>query len=686
MVSTIVSDPMASESPPKPNQAITVPKKQSIIDRLLKRPTLILITPYVLGLIWTALHPLVSIVTGELKCRGIYIDENGLDVHRHRVETYPIGRWNGEDRILAQDNLQTIALGMCDALKIWQVTGASIKCLRHSSTNQIEFDVVKISPSIGPVVQSPEAIVLVVNDANATGDWYADSDLNASIMHLIKRLGSKEDCPWLAKTVFVVSAVSQVSNSATINSSELDELVQSFLSSYSGKSINDAKTLVTPLPPHFTYPLIRSVLVLSNIPTFLSSSSSTEVRILPHGKRGTLPNLDLVFATVLSFQSRDKTGYQSNSMFHGDSDFRVHPFPEVETGAVNIMHHLWDILSGDFIEKGVGMKEGTIKKAFIQYAKDMGGLLGFMGASMLGQAGPHYPALERGIDSLTIELRIPPKPVKNVASSTTLIHAHMADTARVVEHLLRAISNLHERLHHSVAQYTLPSMTKFVSHGEYIFPAILTTLPMVIRATMLALRDIRRFRFVFVGMVVGAVSLMTGFIYIWSYYQDKENKPKTGNSVNWNDLSVYFASHAIVITISRRTSRAELSKWLEHSPADGTTITMDEHHKSLRFIACLCAIYLHAPLLLANYSLGLPSSAFWCPLLAIFMFLPSDRLKHRIWMRLILSFAMLALLIVTCPPIFVVPKIFGMNTTYINTVYTPLHLLLSVLCFGLITL
>lgn len=605
------------------------------------------------------------------------------------MESYPIGRWNGDDRSPRQDDSQTMALGMCDALKIWQVTGASIECLRHSPTNQIQFDVVKISPSIGPVVQSPEAIVLIVNDANATGDWYADSDLNASIMHLIKRLGSKKDCPWLAKTVFVVSAVGQVRNSSSddaINSSELDELVQSFLSSYSGKSMHDAKTLVAPLPPHFIYPLIRSVLVLSNIPTSQSSSSSTEVRILPHGKRGALPNLDLVFATVLSFQSRDKTGYQSSSMFYGDSDFRVHPFPEVETGAVNVMQHLWDTISGDVLEKALGMKEGAMRRAFIQYAKDMGGLLGFMGASMLGRAGPHYPALERGIDSLTIELRIPPKPVKNVASSTTLIHTHMADTARVTEHLLRAISNLHERLHHSIAQYTLPSMTKFVSHGEYIFPAILTTLPMVIRAIMLSLRDIRRFRFAFVGVALGAVSLMTGFIYMWPHYQNKENRPENDTSLNWNELIVYFAAHAIVITISRQTSQAEMSKWLKHSPADGTNITMDEQHKSLRFIACLCAIYLHAPLLLANYSLGLPSSAFWCPLLAIFMFLPSDRLKHRIEMRLVVSLVMLLLLVVTCPPFFIVPRIFGANTTYINTVYTPLHLLLSVLCFGSITL
>ena len=62
-------------------------------EKLLKRIIPLLLTvPYFLGIIWTLLHPILSVVTGELKCRGKYIDENGLDVHRHRVESYPLQR------------------------------------------------------------------------------------------------------------------------------------------------------------------------------------------------------------------------------------------------------------------------------------------------------------------------------------------------------------------------------------------------------------------------------------------------------------------------------------------------------------------------------------------------------------------------------------------------------------------
>lgn len=650
-----------------PEAPIITPQKQPLIERLLKRPTLLLITPYIIGILWTALHPLVSIVTGELKCRGIYIDENGLDVHRHRVESYPVGRWKADDRRLkAGEDLPD--MGMCDALKSWGVVRASITCLRHKPSDQIEFDVVKISPSIGPVVQSPEAIVLVVNDV-INGDWYGESDLNASILHLIQRLGNKKDCPWLAKTVFVVSPVTSDSG-YTVN---LHELVEAFLSSYSGQMHAHPAATITPLPPHLTYPMMRSVLVLSNIPATDGSDQQSEIRILPHGKKGALPNLDLVFATVLSFQSRDKSGYKARSIFHGESNFRVHPFPEIETAFVKGMERFWNVISGDKIQTVLGIKNNKMNNAVMLYAKDMGGLLGFMGASMLDKAAPHYPALERGIDALTIELRIPSKPTQGVATSTPLIHTHHADTIRVTEHLLRSISNLHERLHHSVAQYTMPSMTKFVSHGEYIFPAILVSLPMAGRAAMLALRDIQRFRFRFVGLVTFMIMLATIFIGVWS--RDHKLEQQTG--IDWSGLCVYLLVHLAIVLTTRQTLRKEASKWFKHSPEDDQMDVLDEHHKSLRFIACLFGVYLHAPLLLANYSLGLPSAVFWSPWLAVFMFLPSSRAKQNVGLRLIVYVAKVIALLLFCPQFFLVP-LFG-YTGYVMTIYTPLHFMMSAL-------
>ncbi len=48
---------------------------------------LIIIIPYIVGLLWVLSHPLVSVITGELKCRGIYIDEHQLDPNAYDTIT-----------------------------------------------------------------------------------------------------------------------------------------------------------------------------------------------------------------------------------------------------------------------------------------------------------------------------------------------------------------------------------------------------------------------------------------------------------------------------------------------------------------------------------------------------------------------------------------------------------------------
>merc|ERR1712091_434335 len=47
-----------------------------------------LLAPYLAGLAWFLLHPLASVVTGELKCRGAFIDENSLEPGMLRARPY----------------------------------------------------------------------------------------------------------------------------------------------------------------------------------------------------------------------------------------------------------------------------------------------------------------------------------------------------------------------------------------------------------------------------------------------------------------------------------------------------------------------------------------------------------------------------------------------------------------------
>ncbi len=293
---------------------------------------------------------------------------------------------------------------------------------------------------------------------------------------------------------------------------------------------------------------------------------------------------------------------------------------------------------------------------------------------------PHASALNHGIDSLTIQVHIPKNKENTSTSSSSSIHPHYADLTRCLEHLLRSISNLHERLHHSVSQYLLPSPNKFVSHGEYIYPGVLIALPMVIRAVILALRDVKRFQVMFVGNVLIGVTLTSLGICISQQLQLRFGS-WSHERIIMN--AVYFLSYALMFfamvmtTRHRRQKCASNRKVAPNDDDDGHS----ECRKSLRFITCLLGIYLHAPLLLANYSLGLPSAVFWSPLLGTLVLSPSAHaflLKNRV-VSLLLKMVGGMILVATSPPILLVPRIFPSYTTYVLGVYTPLHILLAVL-------
>lgn len=261
-------------------------------------------------------------------------------------------------------------------------------------------------------------------------------------------------------------------------------------------------------------------------------------------------------------------------------------------------------------------------------------------------------------------------------SSSPSIHPHYADLVRCVEHLLRSMSNLHERLHHSVMQYTMPSPSTFVSHGEYVYPAILVSLPMVVRAAVLALRDLRRFQFARAGAVLACVCAGTSGVALTTALVGGAGNDGSGMLIR----AAYLASYLLVILVARRRD-GETPAASEGGKQSTSRLRFDEveRRKSLRFVACLSGIYLHAPLLLANYSLGFPSAAFWSPFLATLV-LPSSvgafAAKNRALASLLMG-AGCAFLLATSPPTLLVPRIFDRYTAYVLGVYTPLHFLLA---------
>lgn len=566
-----------------------------------------------------------------------------------------------------------VVRGGCAAPSVRGGSPPPVACFRHEATESVAFDVARVLPPRGPVREGTEAVVIIAgqeegrksqnidgNDGRGR-DWSDESDLNASLLHLVQRLGAGGDCPWLTKAVFVVSSSAQ-RNATTPSdfngeSPPLGSVVDAFVASYLGDS---GRGVVRPLPPDFTFPVIRTVLVLSDVVGAATTATiaATDVRLLPQGAAGALPNLDLVFAAYASLQSRPAGGHAPRSIYRG-AEVRMHPFDGLEERMEQFL---------GVVGSRVGAKEAIARG----YARDLAGMLGFVASLVVGPRPPHASALQHGIDALTIELRVP----SNGPPSSS-IHPHYADLVRCVEHLLRALSNLHERLHHSITQYTMPSPSKFVSHGEYVYPAVLVALPMVVRAAMLALRDLGRFRFGHVALVVGSVFVAVAAIGVWAILC-------ANGCFEWISYVAFLLSYLLVVAAARRDGWTQAkggadatAKQTERRRADDA----NERRESLRFAACLLGVYLHAPLLLANYALGFPSAVFWSPLLATLVLPPSlrDATARSRALSVAALATRLAVLGATCPPVLLVPRVFPAYTPYVVSVYTPLHLLLAAL-------
>lgn len=543
---------------------MTTGNDSSRVHKILNRRLyLLLVVPYVLGIAWACAHPVVSIITGELKCRGWFIDENSLDAGNFRFDT----RLNPN---VSGDSTEN----MCEALAATD----NIECYIHASS----FAIAKVVPISNAITPVSEAIVLVIPASN---DWYRSRFHNA-MLQLITRLASASTTPWLAKTVFIVAPTS--------TAIPLEETVSSFMDAYLGGGDH---TLM--LPPSYTTAMIRNLLVL-DIQT--EERPDNQVLILPQGRRGALPNMDLVFLMVTVF-SRAKFMDQR----YYNTQIVMHPYDEPS----------W-----------------TTTATKSRYLSELVHMLLFAKTLAIGPYAPHAPALRKGIDALTFQVRF-----SSNAAASQHAAAFSFDIVERLEGVVRALSNLHERLHHSLTQYVMPSPLKFVSHSEYLIPNLLLLLPCVIRAVSLVLVELDD------GYDVGGALQVT--VAVWAVavgvYQASQMMEST---MHLNGLVVLL--YGAVPWICRRRNK--------------------KISQTLHFCTCLCAVYVILPLTLGHVALAFPTTLLFSLLIAI---LPQRRLPNVV--KLLVCFG-------TSPPV-LVANVFGYYSSYVIFAYLPLHLLLSILWY-----
>ena len=262
-----------------------------------------LIIPYVIGIIWFLCHPIISVVTGELKCRGIYTDEHQLDARTFHVDQYPI-----ENRRIPNDisptgdtsSVQRQNSAICGVLGTLgdqnyrddpdafnPFASPYVTCLDHQTHPSLSgYSVVQIKPSLAPTT-SVEALVLVIP---YTPNWF-DSDLHSALLTFIERMSMT---PWLAKDILILSPES--------NSTAMKDTVTSF--------INDLPSL----PMTLSKLMIRQLVVLEWQST--DDVVHNHFVVLTQGAFGTVPNLDLVSGLTTSI----------NQVFGRNMDVRMHSF------------------------------------------------------------------------------------------------------------------------------------------------------------------------------------------------------------------------------------------------------------------------------------------------------------------------------------------------------------------------
>lgn len=368
----------------------------------------LLFLPYFLGVLWTCLNPVVSIITGELKCRGWYLDEHSIE-----IKFADGASWDVPSHLKV--SLPSTPLGqsnLCEAL----ASRENLSCHVHGD----HFSMVTITPLANALDPLEEAIVLVI-PAPPQSDW-TGSNFHYTILTSIAKLADPISTPWLAKTLIVV---------APHGDSSLEQTVQFFLNAYLGNpsQLEEEQSGVPPLPPKISGALLRSLVVFDIDDKSVKGAmhrgqispdqlGRAEFAVLPHGRRGVLPNLDLVFLLGKLFT---RTMYLSPQKFPRSSFF-THDYAHASTAATSFVSEQLSTMA---------MVPKQNHKAILQWSQNLVDMGLFAYNLAMGPYPPHAIALDRGIDSITLKAKF----------EGAFYRDPSVETIQYMEYLIRALSN-----------------------------------------------------------------------------------------------------------------------------------------------------------------------------------------------------------------------------------------------------
>lgn len=239
------------------------------------------------------------------------------------------------------------------------------------------------------------------------------------------------------------------------------------------------------------------------------------VGIYAAGTNGQLPNLDLINTAVRALRQQnvqpvlDRWNMKSS---HNEGDDTL---GQAMTWLSTVVD---SVLPGGY------------KQPMHNYLANLHGMLRFMKTLAIGPSGLHASFIGYNIDAITLSF--------DAAHVPTGRHVSVRDTLRATELLVRALSNLEEKLHQSFFLYVLPSTSTFVSVGEYYYPVALAVSPAIAHLMVLAQRTVgMRVAFALVALVaVEAVCGLGLVLILTAFAGDSDIEPRSAASKWWSAL------------------------------------------------------------------------------------------------------------------------------------------------------
>ncbi|RAW21595.1 hypothetical protein PC110_g21962, partial [Phytophthora cactorum] len=298
-----------------------------------------------------------------------------------------------------------------------------------------------------PLADGKEAIVLVTQYCNVGADSGENSGLSLGLA-LLKYLSRAK---WLAKDVILLAADDGYLDGSDGYAPGTEAWLQAYHLDPIESGLQGGLSMRAGV--------IRAAV---NLETLYGSRHVDSVGIYTAGMNGQLPNLDLVNTAVRAFHQHQIPTILDRADVQQDGEHKSYVSRTLE---------FVSSLSEEYTPP-------EFKERARNYLTNLKGMLHFMTTLATGPSGPHANFISYNIDSITLSL------TKSQTSGGRPLASR--DVLRSIEMVVRALSNLEEKLHQSFFLYVLPSTSTFVSVGEYIYVVLLVISPAIAHLLYLA--------------------------------------------------------------------------------------------------------------------------------------------------------------------------------------------------------